>query len=229
MRDIYYYNSKLIGSKKWVERLNEYELKEWKWMSKKSNLKEIEQYQKEFGVENYWHLGRLLYVLNFPDDDYTKDYARFEDTIWTTPIIEKEEDCKQKILHLEYEKSNLEFMKEMGHTPKFIDEKIEYYQKAMEHYRKVTKGYKELFFPKKYDSKTAVLRRSNMVFLQLEGSGKGMVKSIKLMYDLFIDKKFDDYDEYLREIKFNEFTNAHYNRLKVQRSNILKSVKQKSK
>ena len=63
MRDIFYNQTHKIDSKEWLFSLNESELAEWNWIQ--SNIEKVNKLTDEFGLNEYYYLGRVLYALSF--------------------------------------------------------------------------------------------------------------------------------------------------------------------
>jgi len=227
MRDIFY-NTNDVGSEDWKAKLNEGELSEWNWIG--NNKQEIEKHREEFGLNDGWYLGRLLYALSFKGggdesgdytkEDYTEGYAKFEDNL---------ELIKNKDLQLElYEESTILYsllqhrgiLKDLGQDKEVIHSLINRNQKLLD---SVKLDKNNIITPKRYNHTIAVFRRADFLFYQMKAEKFQTNHSILYVYKLYNQYKLEGY----YEVDSGEWGYEHplFKRIQQQRLRALKQFK----
>ena len=227
MRDVFYNTDHEIGSNHWLQLLNEAELSEWNWIN--SNMELVEKYVLEFELKDKWYLGRVLYVLSFTgseqegysQDEYTKGYARFEDQ------LETDQDQEVTLAMLSSINTLYQVL-DQPHLPEAMDwdrnkiiSKIQAYEKVLDLSKNRLENI-ESYHPKNYRYNTAVLRRVNYLFCQMEIDGIKPVNACGNVYRLYFQFKYDNL--HLDTEDFN-YKSSKFKRINQQRKTALKILK----
>ena len=220
MRDIFYNQTHKIDPIEWLVTLNESELAEWNWIQ--SNIEKVNKLTNEFDLKEPWYLGRVLYALSFDSDDDAKAYAKYEDTLDELPLsagsgtIERRLNILHSLLH-----ENDEILRnELNLDEKTIHSEIEKYQELLDSYKDHLKIIKSSQ-PKRYDYRTAVLRRVEFLFYQMKKEKQQANISICSVYMLYHTHKFSDYWE---DEEFG-YDSPLFKRIQTHRNQALKHFK----
>jgi len=228
MRDIFF-NTNNIGSDDWKAKLNEGELSEWNWIG--NNKQEIEKWRNKIGLNDGWYLGRLLYALSFKGgsdengdydkDEYAQKYARFEDEIVIAEHLESERTLYKKICKLyNLLLDDKDILPDLGLKEEYIDLRISQYQAVLD---EVKMDCDNIPIPERYNYKTALNRRVEFLYWQMEVEKIDPKDSIEYIYKLYNEYKFDDY-YYVTDDDWN-YTHPLFRRIEKQRNRALQHFK----
>jgi len=227
MRDIFY-NTNDVGSEDWKAKLNEGELSEWNWIG--NNKQEIEKHRDEFGLNDGWYLGRLLYSLSFKGgsdesgdytkEDYTEGYAKYEDNVELNNNTELQFELYEKINKLYSLLSHKGLLIDLGKNEKDIHSLINQCQKYLD---SVKMSKDNIITPKRYNHTTAVYRRTGFLFFQMKVEKFQTNHSILYVYKLYNQYKLEGY----YEVDSGEWGYEHplFKRIQEQRLQALKHFK----
>jgi len=228
MRDIFY-NTNDVGSEDWKSKLNEGELTEWNWIC--NNKQEIEKWRSKVGLKYGWYLGRLIYVLSFKGgsdesgdydkDEYAQKYARFEDDIVIAEHLESEITLYKKICKLyNLLLDDKDILPDLGITEEYIDLRISQYQAVLD---EVKMDSDNIPIPERYNYKTALNRRVEFLYWQMEVEKIDPKDSIEYIYKLYNEYKFDDY----YDVTYDDLNYTHplFRRIEKQRNRALQHFK----
>jgi len=199
MKDIFYNQKHEIGSAEWLSLLNEAELAEWNWIQ--NNLDKVQAKADEFGLREYYYLGRVMYVLSFSDsksgeyikDEYSEDYAKFEYDVSEVNLM-KSQNHIYDTLELLYQIRGSRVLGPLGIDTDKLDQMIQGGQEAIDWTKDEMYTLKNKK-PKRFDYRTAVIRRIDFLFYQMKKEDIKAKQSISFVYHLYHLYKFADYFE----------------------------------
>ena len=220
MRDIFFNQTNEIGSHDWLIRLTEAEQSEWSWIQ--NNIDKVNKLTDEFGLKQPWNLGRVLYALSFNSDDYAKGYAEYEDALVELPWLAGSGTIYRRlnILHSLLHEDDEILRHELKLDEKTIHSEIAEYQELLDIYNDRLEFIK-VSHPKRYNYRTAVLRRVGFLFYQMKKEGQQANISIRSVYMLYHTHKFADY----YEDENYGYDSPLFKRIQEQRNQALKHFK----
>ena len=220
MRDIFYNQTYEIGSHDWRIRLTEAEKSEWNWIQ--DDIDKVNKLTDEFGLKEYYYLGRVLYALSFNSEDYAKGYAEYEDALDELPWLAGSTTIYRRlnILHSLLHEDDEILRHELNLDEKTIHSEIAEYQELLDRYNDRLEFIKESQ-PKRYNYRTAVLRRVEFLFQQMKVEGQQANISIRSVYMLYHTHKFADY----YDDENYSYDSPLFKRIQTQRNQALKHFK----